>query len=466
MAFTEYDFLVFFLILIAAYWLFKRRAWQNALLLLASYVFYAWVHPWNALLIGFSTLFDYFLALGIAARREHARRFLTLSLALNVGVLAFFKYFNFFAEDISGTLFRLGLTPDETLIQIFLPLGLSFYTLKKIAYIIDVSRATMEPVRDPLAFALFVAFFPQLMIGPIDRAQNLVPQIQSDRAWRPEFFQRAWPLLLMGFFKKIVIADTIRSAVDRVFVLAEPAPLLTLAAALAFMIQLLADFSAYTDMSRGLAFLLGFDTPENFRAPFTAATPAQFWDRWHITLSTWLRDYLFFPLRRILLRARAPGWLSDTLPPILTMLISGIWHGAGWTYALWGGLFGVLIVIYQWLGMGGAWKPANRLQALLAWLVMISLLAFLFLIFRAPSLAWLAGALTSSPFAGSAQETVVALVTLSTGLVYGLPLLIKHEMDRRLPPTSILFDLYFTFAALGILLYVNSVAPDFIYAQF
>jgi len=461
MAFTEYDFLVFFLGVLAAYWLIKRRAWQNALLLIASYVFYAWVHPWYALLLGFSTLFDYFLALAIAARRDRAKSLLAISLLLNVGTLAFFKYFDFFAADISRLLIRLNLAPDGTLLQILLPLGLSFFTLKKIAYVVDVSRGTLEPERDLAAFGLFVAFFPQLLVGPIDRAQNLLRQIQTDRAWKPEYFQRAWPLLLMGFFKKIVIADTIRSAVDRVFVLGEPSPLLILAATLAFMFQLLADFSGYTDISRGLACLFGFDTPENFRAPFTAATPAQFWDRWHITLSTWLRDYLYFPLG-----GSRVSTARHYFNLLFTFFVCGLWHGAGWNYILWGLYFGALSVIYRALGMGRDWNPPRRITYWTARVVMFPLLLIAFLLFRIPSLDWLAGALAGGSFAGSTQSVVAALVTLSTGLAYSLPMLIKHEMDRRLPSTSILFDIYFALAALGVLLYVNSGAADFIYAQF
>lgn len=461
MNFTEYEFLIFFLVVIAAYWLLKRRAWQNAFLLVASYVFYAWVHPWYALLIGLSTAADYFLALRIALQREHTKRYVTFSLLLNVGVLAFFKYFNFFADDVSGLLSRLGLTPDGTLLQILLPLGLSFYTLKKIAYIVDVSRGTFEPVRDPIAFGLFVAFFPQLTVGPIDRAQTLIPQIQADRIWKSDYFQRAWPLLLMGFFKKIVIADTIRVAVDKIFVLREPSPLMVIVASLAFMFQLLADFSAYTDISRGISFLFGFETSENFRAPFTAATPTEFWNRWHITLSTWLRDYLYIPLGGS--RVSSAQHYFNLL---FTFFLCGLWHGAGWNYVVWGLYFGLLSVVYRAIGMGRNWEPSNRFTYWIARTVMFPLLLIAFLIFRIPSFDWLTGVLTSGSFTGPVEEVVIALTTLSTALFYGLPMLIKHEMDRRLPPQSIFFDIYFVLATLAIFFYVNSGAAEFIYAQF
>ena len=461
MTFTEYDFLLFFIIVISAYWLVKRRAWQNALLLAASYVFYSWVHPWYALLLAGSTAADYFLALGMAKRPDRKKFLLVLSILVNVGVLAFFKYFNFFAGDISQLFARLGLLADDTLLRILLPVGLSFYTLKKLAYTIDVYRGSLEPVHDPLAFALFAAFFPQMNIGPIDRAQKLIPQFQADRVWKADYFQRAWPLLLMGFFKKIVIADTIRAAVDKIFVLREPSPLLVIVASLAFMFQLLADFTAYTDISRGIALLFGFETSENFHAPFLAFSPTDFWNRWHITLSTWLRDYLYIPLGGS--RVSSARHYFNLM---FTFLVCGLWHGAGWNYVLWGLFFGVLTVVYRALGLGRHWKPANRFTHFIAWAVMFGFLLIAFLLFRIPSFDWIAGVLTRGTFTGSGEEVVVALATLSTALLYGLPMLIKHEMDRRLPPTSILFDLYFVVATLAIFFYINPAAAEFIYAQF
>ncbi|HSQ38790.1 MAG TPA: MBOAT family O-acyltransferase, partial [Anaerolineales bacterium] len=347
MALTSYDFLLFFLVVFTLYWLVRRRQWQNMLLLAASYIFYGWVHPWYALLLGLATLADYGLALGIARHRTRTRLFLTFSLLLNLGLLGFFKYYNFFSEGLVAALTNLGLQADALLVRVLLPAGLSFYILKKLAYLLDVARGDLEPTRDLLGFSLFVAFFPQITAGPIDRAQKLLPQIQSERTWKPENFYSAWPLIVMGFFKKVVIADTIRVTVDRAFSLKEPTIALLLAASLGFTLQILADFSAYTDLARGVARLLGFETSENFRSPYLALTPTDFWNRWHITLSAWLRDYIFFPLRRGVLRARWPHWLTDIVPPLLTMFISGRWHGAGWTFVVWGLFYGVLIVIYQ-----------------------------------------------------------------------------------------------------------------------
>lgn len=466
MVFTSYGFLVFFFIVFILYWLARRREWQNLILLAASYVFYGWVHPWYAVLLGLSTLADYGLALGLARDRTRARRYVTLSLLLNLGALGLFKYYNFFSEGLVAALTGLGLQADALLARVLLPAGLSFYTLKKLAYILDVARGELEPTRDLVGFSLFVAFFPQVTAGPIDRAQKLLPQIQSERAWKAENFYFAWPLIVMGFFKKVVIADTIRVAVDRVYSLKEPTIFLLAAATLGFTLQILADFSAYTDLARAVARLFGFETSENFRSPYLSLTPTDFWNRWHITLSTWLRDYIFFPLRRALLRARWPRWLTDAVPPLGTMFLSGLWHGAGWTFAVWGLFYGALIVVYQAIGMGGAWKPANKVTQFLAWLVMFTFIAASFAVFRAPTLEWLFTVVTHGSLSGSVDYQTLAVVTLSMTAFYAAPLILKMLMDRYLSPASFWHDLYYAGATVAMLAYLNSSSPDFIYFQF
>jgi D-alanyl-lipoteichoic acid acyltransferase DltB (MBOAT superfamily) len=287
--------------------------------------------------------------------------------------------------------------------------------------------------------------------------------------WKADYFYNAWPLIVMGFFKKVVIADTIANlAVVPIFNLQHPTPLMLLTAALAFTVQILADFSAYTDLSRAVALLFGFETSENFNAPYQALTPTEFWNRWHITLSTWLRDYIFFPLRRALLRSKIylPVWLVDFLPPLVTMLVSGIWHGTGWTYVLWGGFYGVLIILYQSLGLGGSWKPTNRLTRFIAWLVMFSLIVLSFAIFRASSLQWIASILTSGLTVGSPEQRMVAVFNLSLVTVYSLPLILKWQMDRSLPKDSFLHEVYFVAATVLMLIYINSASTDFVYFQF
>ena len=467
MSFTSVTFALFCDAVLVFYWLVPRKSWQNIILLAASLIFYGWIQPWYALLLGLSTLADFFLAKAICNFRERTRIFLTISLVMNLGVLVFFKYFDFFNSALASRLSQLGLISDFFLVSIALPAGLSFYTIKKLIYILDVSRGTFKPVDSLVDFGLYVSFFPQLISGPIDRPQKLLPQIESTRHWKLENLSAAWPLIVMGFFKKLVVADTMKSIVDRVFELHEPSKLLVLAAALGFTLQILADFSAYTDISRGIARLFGFETSENFRAPYLSLTPSEFWNRWHITLSNFLRDYIFFPLRRSLLRKRnLPGWLVKAAPPLVTMLVSGLWHGAGWTFLAWGLYHGLLILVYQAVGIQGDWKLGEGFRKFAAWLLMSGLLVFGWLLFRAPSIAWLGNFFFLFPWIGSNKDFIIILVILSMLAAYALPLVFKHLIDRSFPENSWWHAEFYAFITLAIILYTNSSNPDFIYFRF
>jgi D-alanyl-lipoteichoic acid acyltransferase DltB (MBOAT superfamily) len=465
--FVSLTFWIFFALLFLTYWLVREGRWQNALLLFASYVFYAWLAPWYAALLGVSTLADFTLARQMKRQGDKAKTYLILSLVLNLGVLAFFKYYDFLNTQVAENLTGLGLSVDWLFIKILLPAGLSFYTLKKLAYMIDVSRGTLQPSEDLLSFALFVSFFPQLIAGPIDRYQKLMPQIEQKRIWQSSFFYSAWPLLVMGLFKKIVVADSIRPIVDRIFGLDQPSLVLVIAGTLGFTLEILADFSAYTDLSRGAAQLLGFNTSENFNRPYLSLTPTEFWNRWHITLSTWLRDYIFFPVRRALLRRKEqlPHWLLLSIPPLVTMFISGIWHGAGLTYMVWGLYYGILIAGYQLLGLRGDWKPAGRLNALFAWLVMFAFIAFGWLIFRAPSMTWLSNVLLHSGWTHGRQDWIVSSILLSRTVVYSLPLVIKYLLDQY-RPRDFIQPFYYAALTLSVVIFIGSAASDFIYFQF
>ena len=467
MNFTSLTFWVFFALVFSTYWLLREHSWQNALLLFASYVFYAWLAPWYAVLLGVSTLTDFFLARQMKQQKDKAKTYLVLSLILNLGVLALFKYYNFFNTQVAEALTSIGLSADWLFIKVFLPAGLSFYTLKKLAYMIDVSRGTLEPSDDLLSFALFVSFFPQIIAGPIDRYQKLIPQIEQKRVWQSSFFYSAWPLIVMGLFKKIVVADSIKPIVDRIFSLDEPSMVLVLAGTLGFTLEILADFSAYTDLSRGVAQLLGFNTSENFNRPYLSLTPTEFWNRWHITLSAWLRDYIFFPIRRALLRRKEPlpNWLLLSIPPLVTMFISGIWHGAGLTFMIWGIYYGVLIAGYQLIGLRGDWKPAGRLKTFFAWLIMFSLIAFGWLIFRAPSMTWLSNIFLHSEWTHGREDRIVASILLSRTILYSLPLVIKYLLDQY-SPRGFIQPFYYAVLTLGVIIFIGSATSDFIYFQF
>jgi D-alanyl-lipoteichoic acid acyltransferase DltB (MBOAT superfamily) len=248
----------------------------------------------------------------------------------------------------------------------------------------------------------------------------------------------------------------------------EPSGLLLLAAALGFTLQILADFSAYTDLARGIALLLGFETSENFRNPYLSLTPTEFWNRWHITLSTWLRDYIFFPTRRALMRARVklPDILTQSIPPILTMFVCGLWHGAGWTFTVWGLYYGMLIAVYQLIGIRGDWKPKSWWVTGVAWLVMFTFIVFGWAIFRAPSLSWFGHVLFQIPFVKGWNDFIVALIALSMAFVYSLPLWVKFALDRLSSREGWLQAAYLALATASIIIFINSSSPDFIYFQF
>ncbi|GAB4418302.1 MAG: MBOAT family protein [Anaerolineales bacterium] len=458
MSFTSLTFWIFFALVFSLHYLARTKSTQNIILLIASYVFYAWLHPGYALMLGLSTLADYFIA-RLMTKSRRKKGWLALSLLINLGALAFFKYYDFFVETFT--------TSEQTFFRIILPVGLSFYTLKKLSYILDIYRGTLHPNPNLLSFGLYVSFFPQITAGPIDRYQKLMPQIETTRRWEAGNFYAAWPLLVTGFFKKLVIANGVGPMVKRIFHLTDPTIAMVLVAALGFTLQILADFSAYTDMSRGIARLLGFKTSENFKNPYLALTPTEFWNRWHITLSHWLRDYIFFPIHRALLRRRNKihPWLAASIPPLATMLVSGVWHGAGWTFIAWGGMYGILIVLYQSLDIRGNWKPKNKLKLFLAWLVMFSFIVFGWILFAAPSLSWVANVFANS-FLGNIQQQTVTLLVFSLVAVYAVPMIIKTALDHFVHPESWLHTLYLALATVITIFYINSASPDFIYFQF
>jgi D-alanyl-lipoteichoic acid acyltransferase DltB (MBOAT superfamily) len=432
MAFTSYEFIVFFTVLLLIYWLVRRRDWQNIVLLVSSAVFYGWLAAWHVAVLFLSLTIDYFLALGMLRWREKAGRLLWLGIVANLGLLGIVKYDLFSNQVLASWFSRIGLSGDLFSSRILLPLGLSFYLLKKIGYLIDVRRGVLAPTRDWVAFAAYVSFFPQVFSGPIDRPQILLKQLEGVRAWKAEHLINAWPLLVMGCFKKIVVADSVTVVVDHVFAMNRPSGFLLLSASLGFTLQILADFSAYTDLARGTARLLGLETSENFKLPYLSLTPTEFWNRWHITLSTWLRDYIFFPVRRALLKSRLKQseFLVLAIPPILTMLVSGLWHGVGWTFPVWGLYYGILIASYQLIGIRGDWVPRAKGARFLAWLVMIGWITLGWVIFRAPSLGWLGGSLFHTPFIGSRDDWIGGLTALSVTFYYSLPLILKWLIDR------------------------------------
>lgn len=348
MLFNSFAFFLFLPAVFILYWFVLGRSykWQNVLLLVASYVFYGW-WDWRFLsLIAFSTVLDYFIGLGIQASKSDARRnwLLALSLGANLGLLGFFKYFNFFVDSFVKAFATVGVEWDTPTLEIILPVGISFYTFQTLSYSLDIYKERLEPTRDFISFAAFVSFFPQLVAGPIERAVNFMPQILKARTFSFQQGADGMRLILWGLFKKVVVADNLAVYVEKCFSEYESLGSLSLVlGAVYFTVQIYCDFSGYSDIAIGVARLFGFELMSNFRFPFFARSIPEFWSRWHISLTTWLNDYLFTPLSLKWRRHRKQGIAAAI---VVTFLVSGLWHGANWTFVVWGGLHGLLFIPY------------------------------------------------------------------------------------------------------------------------
>lgn len=338
MLFNSIDFAIFVPIVFVLYWFMagKSPKYQNVVVVVASYVFYGW-WDWRFLfLIFFSTLVDYLvgLALGREADTGNRKVWLWLSVGINLSMLGFFKYYGFFVENFVAAFSLLGREIKPDLLKVILPVGISFYTFQTMSYTIDVYRKKINPTRDFIAFSAFVSFFPQLVAGPIERASHLLPQFHHKRTFEYAKAVDGLRQILWGLFKKIVIADNCATYANLIFNHSDQFSGSTLVlGALFFAFQIYGDFSGYSDIAIGTARLFGFDLMQNFAFPYFSRNVAEFWRRWHISLSTWFRDYLYIPLGGS--RGSLWGTLRNTF---LVFIISGFWHGARWTFIIWGAL--------------------------------------------------------------------------------------------------------------------------------
>ncbi|MDB6172417.1 MAG: hypothetical protein JWL59_1728 [Chthoniobacteraceae bacterium] len=365
MLFVEFRFLVFFLIVFGVHWAIPSNTWRKAWLLACSHFFYACFFigdPWSFyakvqehkelpagwwfpfVLIG-STCMDYAVGLGIADATTNWRRkaWLMTSLAINLGVLVIFKYYNFFVGSASGFLDWFGLHTSDWTLQIFLPYGISFYTFQSMSYSIDVYRRRLEPVRRFLDLAFFISFFPQLVAGPIVRAMTFLPQVYVKRQWADVDVRHCLVLFFIGFVKKACVSEMVAPVVDKYFSSPGSFNLYSSFIGVAFYaVQIYCDFSGYTDMAIGAARLLGYDLTVNFNFPYFSEHITEFWRRWHISLSTWLRDYLYIPLG-----GNRGSTLFTYRNLMATMVLGGLWHGASWNFVIWGALHGIALVLHR-----------------------------------------------------------------------------------------------------------------------
>ena len=418
MTFNSWEFLIFFPIVIGLYFLLpKKLKWP--MLLIASYFFYMYYQAELVVLILGTTIISW-LSANVIARTDKSwlrKLMLTLTLVVCFGVLFFFKYFNFLGDSIVSIIELFGGEPSPIALNLILPVGISFYTFQTLSYVIDVYRGDIKPERNFFFYALFVSFFPQLVAGPIERPDNLAPQLKE--AHRPERdnFIKGSKHMLLGFFKKICVADTVAIYVNSVYNDPEGANgLSVLIATVFFAVQIYCDFSGYTDIATGAARIMGIKLMKNFDHPYTATSIKEFWGRWHISLSTWFRDYLYIPLG-----GNRRGKARQLLNLMIVFLVSGLWHGANWTFVIWGAIHGV----YQIIGSLTI-KPRNRLLAkiklnpthpLVVWvrrIITFILVDFAWLFFRANSISD-AGVLIAKLFSGWGG----GLSTVLSGMGFG-----------------------------------------------
>ena len=394
MLFQTWQFLALMLVVLAGLVIVRSAAVRLALLVVASWVFYAFWDPRFLFLLVFTNITDFILGIRIGGARSGASRkaWLACSLVTNLGVLAVFKYYDFFANTLNDVLAADTSLDKIPLLGVALPIGISFYTFHSMGYNIDVYRRKIEPERNPLRFALYVAFFPQLVAGPILRSTDFLPQTRNPIVWSKEKIASGANLFLVGLVKKIVIADNVSPLADFVFDKPMGLPSLAIAiGAVAFGVQIYCDFSGYTDMARGAARILGFEIPINFDFPYFSRSITEFWRRWHISLSRWLRDYLY-----ISLGGNRRGRLATYRNLLATMVLGGLWHGAGWNFGLWGWYHGALLAVERWWRdrkgeNASVGTPVGGRLRLIATLVCTQYLVFLgWVIFRVHSMPDLA----------------------------------------------------------------------------
>jgi len=345
MLFTEPVFLLFFLIVFIANWIAPWNRVRKLFLLISSYIFYAgWDWRFSSL-IAASTIIDYISGIMLGRNRPPGGRksWLIFCLCANLGILGFFKYYNFFVSSVCSVLEAAGLSTGERTLEIILPVGISFFTFQTMSYTIDIYRCQLKPVKSFVDFALFVSFFPQLVAGPIVRAREFLPQLNKIRLIRNVAFRPLLTLFLIGFFKKTCIADNLAPFVDNLFSSPESYTALSVwLGVLFYAVQIYCDFSGYTDMAIAIAGLLGYKLRLNFNFPYFATSIQDFWRRWHISLSSWLRDYLY-----ISLGGNRGNKIFTCRNLLLTMLLGGLWHGAAWNFVIWGGLHGIALILHR-----------------------------------------------------------------------------------------------------------------------
>ena len=423
MNFASLQFAVFLALLFTAYWLVRRHEHQNTLLLLASYYFYACWDPRFLLLIWLVTGTSFFVGLRIGATQEPTarRRWLIAYAAFSLTVLSIFKYLDFFLGSAESGLQALGVQVNPLHLGIVLPAAISFFTFESLSYVIEIYQRHVPSTMRFKHYALFVAYFPKLVAGPIERPAVLMPQIANPRTPSQEGMTRGLFLIMLGLFKKIVVADGLAPTVASVFDTdGTPGSIDIVLGVYAFALQIYCDFSGYTDVARGVSKLMGIELSQNFRFPYFSANPSEFWRRWHMSLSSWLRDYLYIPLG-----GNRLGETRSRLNLMITMLLGGLWHGAAWNFVLWGGYQGLLLIVHRTMPGWVLRCTSSTVGRVLGTLLFFQFVCYGWLLFRAQSFAQIKG--FSLQLLQGSLRAAPTLLTPSSATLLGATILVVYD---------------------------------------
>lgn len=464
MSFTQIEFLSFLAVFLPLYYaLLSRLALQNFLVLVASVIFYAWWSKPMVLLILAVSLIGYFGAIAIERWQLRKTAILWAVTILLLSILGYYKYANFFIEGFVNLASYLGLKPSSVVLEIILPIGISFHIFQTLAYVVDVSRSDYVAERNFLRFTAFTMFFPQLVAGPIERAHDLLPQFSAVRKMDRKLLGHAFHLIVFGYFFKIFVADSAAEIVNVAFRADQPSGWWTVLGTLAFGLQIYGDFLGYSMIAKGVAALLGFELTWNFAHPYWATSIREFWQRWHITLSRWLRDYLYIPLG-----GNRGGALAAPRNTLITMALGGLWHGANWTFIAWGVLHGLALAVYH--SIGRRITISNIAWTLSSWVLTMGVVFVGWFLFRAKNWAELTGmtrALRNFEWYPAHDGAALTIIFLAA-ILYAYEYFERKEDDRyallRLSPW--LGALFYGAAIWLTLAYSSRAGSSFIYFQF
>lgn len=471
MSFNSLEYLLFLPIVFILYWfVFKRLKVQNLLIVVASYIFYGWWDWRFLILIAFTSLCSYLTGILIGKQRDTGggKFFTALNIIINLLILGVFKYYNFFAESLQHLLSEFGFNADFVTLKIILPVGISFYTFQALSYTIDVYRGKIAATRDVISFFAYISFFPQLVAGPIERATNLLPQIQSKRTFDYGQAVDGIEQIVWGLFKKMVVADQCAILVNSIWNdYANQNSWTLVTGAIFFAFQIYGDFSGYSDIAIGSAKLFGIRLMRNFKLPYFSLSIPDFWKRWHISLNTWFVDYLYIPLGGS--RCSKAKWFRNTM---IIFLVSGLWHGANWTFVCWGAYHAILFLPYMMLGKTKVDSSLDRLtlKKILGIVTTFCLVVMGWIIFRSTNITEAYDYFYSMFFNGLHGESLVSLLDYKFIILlltiefftrkYEHPFFVVHKINNQMIRYAV-----YVVAVLFVLLFA-APSQGFIYFQF